>query len=138
MYEHPFWVVGQGWVSASHLKSGDIFKLESGKTIAVEKIEFELLNEPVKVYNFEVEDFHTYYVGESSILVHNTCYVGDARTVVSIAKEYDRIGSISRSNAEVLWGWAQQYNIQDSHGIANDSYKYGTHIKINGYHINVY
>ena len=22
---------------------------------------------------FEVEDFHTYYVGESSVLVHNTC-----------------------------------------------------------------
>ena len=25
------------------------------------------------VYNFEVEDFHTYYVGESSVLVHNAC-----------------------------------------------------------------
>lgn len=25
------------------------------------------------MYNFEVEDFHTYYVGESSVLVHNLC-----------------------------------------------------------------
>ena len=25
------------------------------------------------VYNFEVEDFHTYYVSDSAILVHNKC-----------------------------------------------------------------
>ncbi len=29
-------------------------------------------------YNFEVEDFHTYYVGEEGILVHNAC--GDELT----------------------------------------------------------
>ncbi|WP_294100003.1 polymorphic toxin-type HINT domain-containing protein [uncultured Ruminococcus sp.] len=28
---------------------------------------------PVKVYNFEVEDFHTYFVGENGIFVHNWC-----------------------------------------------------------------
>ena len=28
---------------------------------------------PIAVYNFEVEDFHTYYVGDSSVLVHNAC-----------------------------------------------------------------
>ena len=31
----------------------------------------ELLDVSTKVYNFEVEDFHTYYVGENSVLVHN-------------------------------------------------------------------
>ena len=25
------------------------------------------------MYNFEVEDFHTYYVGDSGVLVHNMC-----------------------------------------------------------------
>ena len=29
----------------------------------------ELLDASTKVYNFEVEDFHTYYVGENSALV---------------------------------------------------------------------
>ncbi len=28
----------------------------------------------VKVYNFEVEDWHTYYVGRNEILVHNKCF----------------------------------------------------------------
>ena len=34
------------------------------------------LEEPVAVYNFEVEDYHTYYVGDAEVLVHNTCMVG--------------------------------------------------------------
>ncbi|SHN02816.1 intein C-terminal splicing region [Anaerosporobacter mobilis DSM 15930] len=25
------------------------------------------------MYNFQVEDYHTYYVGENSVLVHNDC-----------------------------------------------------------------
>ena len=25
------------------------------------------------MYNFQVEDFHTYYVGEEPVLVHNKC-----------------------------------------------------------------
>lgn len=33
-----------------------------------------MTEEPVKVYNFEVEDFHTYHVGEFRILVHNADY----------------------------------------------------------------
>ena len=36
-------------------------------------VEHELLEAPITVYNFEVEDFHTYYVGSASVLVHNKC-----------------------------------------------------------------
>jgi len=39
----------------------------------VEKVQHEILERPVKVYNFEFEDFHTYYVGADSVLVHNIC-----------------------------------------------------------------
>ena len=30
-----------------------------------------MTDQPVKVYNFQVEDYHTYYVSRISILVHN-------------------------------------------------------------------
>ena len=36
-------------------------------------MQHELLEAPVKVYNFQVEDYHTYYVAEVSVLVHNSC-----------------------------------------------------------------
>ena len=31
-----------------------------------------MTEEPVKVYNFQVEDFHTYHVGENGVWVHNS------------------------------------------------------------------
>ena len=71
--EHPFYVEGRGFTAAGELKAGDEVRLESGEEAFVESIEEIQLSEPVKVYNFEVEDFHTYYVSEQKVLVHNTC-----------------------------------------------------------------
>ncbi|NLG90222.1 MAG: hypothetical protein GX494_13660, partial [Clostridiaceae bacterium] len=31
----------------------------------------EITDKPVKVYNFKVDNFHTYHVGENRVLVHN-------------------------------------------------------------------
>ncbi|NLZ72672.1 MAG: hypothetical protein GX905_02480 [Bacteroidales bacterium] len=37
-----------------------------------------LENKTVKVYNFNVDDFHTYFIGENSIWIHNaSCVVHD-------------------------------------------------------------
>ncbi len=41
--------------------------------MVLEKVQHEILESPVKVYNFEVEDFHTYFVGEEQVWVHNIC-----------------------------------------------------------------
>ena len=71
--EHPFYVPFKGWVSATELRAGDILVTQSGKYVIIGKVEHETLELPVVVYNFEVEDFHTYYVGGSSVLVHNAC-----------------------------------------------------------------
>lgn len=37
-------------------------------------IELEPQEEPLPVYNFEVADWHTYFVGMWMMLVHNLCY----------------------------------------------------------------
>ena len=69
---HPFYVEGVGFVPAQNLQSGDIVRLSDGRKVPVISIEIEYLDEPVYVYNFEVEDSHTYYVSEIGVLVHNT------------------------------------------------------------------
>ena len=74
--EHPFYVVDKGFVPARVLKTEDKLLLESGKQVAIDKIEIENLAEFENTYNFEVADFHTYYVSESNILVHNKCEPG--------------------------------------------------------------
>jgi hypothetical protein len=90
--KHPFWVNGQGWVNAEELKPGQ--KLEicdpigetdvnrrdgskmldyalSGKRWQVEVLSVERDRRFMIVYNIEVEDFHTYFVGRHGIWVHN-------------------------------------------------------------------
>ena len=37
----------------------------------VEKHRVEEFDEPVVVYNLQVQDYHTYFVGESAVWVHN-------------------------------------------------------------------
>lgn len=39
-----------------------------------------MTEEPVKVYNFEVEDFHTYHVSGFGVLVHNANDYANPRT----------------------------------------------------------
>ena len=66
----------KGWISAVDLRAGDLLVLRSGEYVVIEQVQHEILESPVKVYNFEVEDYHTYYVSGSEVLVHNTCRVG--------------------------------------------------------------
>ena len=70
---HPFYCPVKGWTDAAHLRAGDILVLVNGEYVVVEKIQHELLENPVKVYNFQVQDYHTYYVAEYCVIVHNTC-----------------------------------------------------------------
>lgn len=68
---HPFQVRGKGWVDASGLIPGDIVYTKDWNTAAVKSVDLLELDEPVQVFNFEVEDCHTYFVGVIGILVHN-------------------------------------------------------------------
>jgi hypothetical protein len=71
--EHPFWVAGAGWVPAGRLAIGTSVITRAGPTVQVVGIEHR--PSKARVYNFEVEEFHTYFVGtsEGGIWVHNTC-----------------------------------------------------------------
>ena len=81
--EHPFYVEGHGWTNASDLKVGDKVRQEDGTAGTVEKAKHAALDTSVTVYNFEVEDFHTYYVSEQKVLVHNTCAMTAKNTQVA-------------------------------------------------------
>ena len=65
---HRFWTE-DGWKSAGTLEAGDKLTLADGNTATVTNVAYE--DTHATVYNFEVEDFHTYYVGTESVLVHN-------------------------------------------------------------------
>ena len=70
---HPFWVNGIGWTSAKELKKGSKLLDDNGNIVLIEDVYTEFYAEKIKVYNFEVEDWHTYFVGKNNLWVHNTC-----------------------------------------------------------------
>ena len=63
--------------------------LSCGECVKIELIKIEKLDSPETTYNFEVADFHTYYVSESKVLVHNKCVVkdGDYQAIVNEINE---------------------------------------------------
>ena len=69
--DHPFYVKNQGFIKAGELIVGDELLDVNGNVLLVENFDVELTDKPVKVYNFQIEDFHTYHVGENGVWVHN-------------------------------------------------------------------
>ena len=97
--EHPFYVKDVGFVKAGELVVGNEVLDSSGNVLVVEDSKVEITDEPTKVYNFQVDDFHTYHVGKSGILVHNADYIKENRvpkdneTVLKDKTSYTRTSS---------------------------------------------
>jgi hypothetical protein len=88
---HRFWVNGRGWQMAKHLKPAmALHALDQGVDVAaIEK------GEDIPCYNLVVDEFHTFFVGKSRLLVHDkSCpapttaaipgYVQESRTSVAL------------------------------------------------------
>jgi hypothetical protein len=74
---HPFFTEGRGWVDARDLVPGEDLLID-GYGRPVRLVNADSLDRQVPVYNFEVDEFHTYFVGASAIWVHNRpAAVGD-------------------------------------------------------------
>ncbi|GJQ05046.1 polymorphic toxin-type HINT domain-containing protein [Capnocytophaga canimorsus] len=68
--EHPFYTQ-QGWKDAGDLTTIDHIKTQNHQWQRIKGHNF--LYQTKKVYNFEVENWHTYFVGLWALLVHNVC-----------------------------------------------------------------
>ncbi|MBA3707214.1 MAG: hypothetical protein H0W83_00165, partial [Planctomycetes bacterium] len=71
---HPFWVIEQNdFVPAEDLRSGEHVLLADGDSAIVMRTEVEAVpdGQSFTTYNFEVEVFHTYFVGSQGVWVHN-------------------------------------------------------------------
>jgi hypothetical protein len=105
-WNHPFYVEDLGWVEARALRAGDVSKTAHGK-LRIRSISREARYETV--FNFEVQDSHTYFVSLESVLVHN-----------APADEYNRIVQPRLENLAPLSRFAvppgRQAYLWDEHG----------------------
>lgn len=148
--EHPFYVASLGWVMSGDLKIGDQLAQRNGGSTAITAIDVRVAD--TTVYNFEVAGDHNYFVTDAQLLVHNcpaggyrsTPFDPDQQAVISLTKEASKRGTISRTEADTLYGWADEYGVPKIHGPQIDPFLPATnrwagveHVKINGIHIRV-
>jgi RHS repeat-associated protein len=69
--EHPFWVEGYGWVLAKDLEPGYWLLTKDGLNLPIDSVIWHEGEETV--YNFEMDEYHTYYVSPLALLSHNMC-----------------------------------------------------------------
>ena len=89
--EHESYItLSEKWVSACKLKSGDKVLLSDDEYGIIVSVKIEELETPETTYNFEVADFHTYFVGENPLCVHNAgCGDYKKYSPEQIADNYD-------------------------------------------------
>lgn len=99
-YNHPFWVKGKGWRYVKDLKVGDLLVQSDGNILKIQSIELE--HRHVTVYNMTVDEFHTYFVSDLGIWVHNTnCALFGAKGVQTTSKTiWKENGSKARIDVE--------------------------------------
>lgn len=93
--DHPFYISGRGFVNAGELKVGDMVLTASRERFSIERIRIEVLEKLEVVYNFQVEDFHTYFVGKHSLWVHNECYLPTADSPGFVSRVDHPDGSVT-------------------------------------------
>src|SRR5205814_8796821 len=69
-------------VTTESLAPGEPLVDADGRALAVERVEHE--PETATVYNFEVDETHTYFVGPARVLVHNPLATHPGQTGPSI------------------------------------------------------
>ena len=67
--DHPFYVIGKGWKSTVELLVGDQIETDGNGAMVVSSVVDQKRQD--LTFNFTVADFHTYYVTERKVLVHN-------------------------------------------------------------------
>ena len=115
---HPFYIVGGStgsptgkWVEAKDLKVGDRSALSNDLTLAIASIEIDRRTETV--YNFQVENAHTYFVTEDAVLVHNA----DRSYAVVFQNSKSEIQTISGDKLDKMKDIEKQYGVKfDANG----------------------
>ena len=75
--EHPLYVGGRGFVKAKEVGIGNSIVTRAGPSAKVVAVQADVRQ--ATVYNFTVDEFHTYFVGDSALWVHNqTCPITPA------------------------------------------------------------
>lgn len=116
-FNHKWYVKDKGWLPAEYLMPKDKLLCQDGNYYAVQKLTCRVIDSSQKTYNLSVgneedENFHSYYVGNSKVLVHNACTNFNTARKASVNKAWQD----ERLNAVNGRPTSQKWNNPDRHG----------------------
>lgn len=94
--DHPWRTVGDQWTETKHLVNGSLIQTAYGSSVRV--LSVTNTRKIASTYNLEIADFHTYFVGNDRIWVHNTCKISAA--LDSVVKAIGADARIVRSDSQ--------------------------------------
>jgi hypothetical protein len=121
--EHPFFVPGRGAVPLGQLGVGTHVVTRDGPQLEIASVVKREYPQGIAVYNFEVQDDHTYFVGTicGGIWVHNICskpgqkgiykffdqkklkwYIGKSKTMATRLAAHFRSGRLANVNDAIV------------------------------------
>ena len=109
--------MGKGFVNAGQLCLDDVLVSYNRKQLKIEDISFESSAEATAVYNINVKDFHTYYVGNTRIFVHNAeCHISRSKYPETAKHIEDAINEGQPDELTIDRGGAKQNRAQSLKG----------------------
>jgi hypothetical protein len=113
-----------GWTAAGKLEPGQQLASNAGSPAYVVRIERQP-QKKITVYNFEVEEYHTYFVGDVSdgVLVHNDCTDEAAKVIAARTKSGLDPGepwNVMRKNKDMFGYDGARYQYHDVVRVGDD------------------
>ncbi|HCY51103.1 MAG TPA: hypothetical protein DHU65_00155 [Clostridiales bacterium] len=127
-YNHPFYSpVYNCWVEAGSLRVGDYVVDSDGNSQVVQETKINSFTHPVTVYNFTVENNHTYFVGEREVLVHNECTTLQSKRNKAVSEAWKKEKqAVMDGTSKYNWTSAQKKELLTTGKIKGQA---GHHIK---------
>ncbi len=83
---HPFWKSGTGWIKSRDLETGDLVRsVQASETVT--RTQPNVATD--ETYNLIVADFHTYFVGQAGVLVHDVTPTAPTNAVIPGLSKYE-------------------------------------------------
>lgn len=125
---HPFFVADRGWMKAETIIPGMEIMLMDGSSAVVNSTQLQPID-AVDVYNFTVDNDHTYFVGETCLLVHNQCNTLQGKRQDGVNKAWqNEVQAIKNGQSKYDWSRAQIKEIKKNGKLLKESGYEGCHI----------
>jgi len=120
---HPLWVQGEGWTEVKDIERGSIVATAQGDARVLQNFR---IDDPLKVFNFSVENTPSYFIGDHLVWAHNAtikCIEGNLKRR-NISNTLSLKNQMSAAGIDIPDGYAAHHAIPVAVAEKSEALKY--------------